>query len=276
MEDLLKELKELIPVVIIISSFLLPAFLKKKKDDKKKKKKTMLGPGPATKTAEPTLTEIDDMAREEKNLEDQIRKYFTETKDQKAAQAADARQPAESAPPKTAASVEPPAPTADLEPFAPAAPAAPRMPTISPAPYPRPAGEAGTRPAPARKGKPLENLKPLKKTEPVSSLEAASAEDAYITDTDAYSQFDDAYDIHRDVHDSAIELGDMSRDLSTLKKEGIPRKKREEKVPAAIGGWVDTPPLTEMSRADLRRAIIIKEVLGRPVSLRAPGSDLLW
>jgi hypothetical protein len=135
------------------------------------------------------------------------------------------------------------------------------------------------KPADARERKPFERLKSLKagrKTEPVSSLEAASAEDAYITDTDAYSQFDDAYDIHRDVHDSAIELGEVSQDLSTLKKEEIPRKKREEKVPAAIGGWVDTPPLTAMNRGDLRRAIILKEVLGRPVCLKEPGEDLLW
>lgn len=282
MEDLFEELKNLIPTVIIISSFLLPAFLKKKKDDKKKKKKTMLGTGPAEKTAEQSLTELDDKARAEKDLEDQIRKYFTETQDQKAAQATKPAAPKPAAP-KPAVSIEPPAPTAEIEPLAPSAP------TISPAPYPRPAEAARIDPTPARRRKPLEKLKPLKKGELVSSLETAPLEDAYVTDTDAYKEYEDAYAIERDVHESSIKLGDVTEDLralSTLKKAKkplpgirektrIPRRKKEEPR-AAFGDWEEMPPLTEMNPGDLRRAIILKEVLGRPVCLKEPGEDFLW
>lgn len=257
MEELLDLLSDLIPTVIILSGFLLPAFLrKKKKADKGPVRAPGTGP-PAEK--KPTG----------RDMEEKVRRYFQEMVKGKEPGAAAKKKTAEPKPPP------PPQPAAKPQPRAEVASA---LEQLEPSQFQK-KGEMAT-------------------AEPFSSLEdrggakfPAAKGDAYtldraayeITHGDAYTVDVDAYDVDVDAYGAGgtEALPSGARLLERKKREKIPHlesrigRRRKKAAPSA-----PLRPVAFLSGGltsrELREAIILKEVLDRPVGIRGFADELLW
>ena len=251
MDELLDLLSDLIPTVIIIAGFLLPVFLKKKKEEKKGPvRPARTGPSPEKKAAG-------------KDMEDKVRRYFQEMVKGKEPVA-----PAKKPPPPPPSEAARPQPLADLKP----------EPIIQPL-----AQEKGA----------------VAAKEPFSSLEDRGGakfpdakKDAYSFDRAAYEiDHGEAYDVDVDAYQVDVDAygaGDSEALPSGAKLLERKKKKKaiislESKLARARPKRAPEPSLRpaaflsgEMTTRELRKAIILKEVLDRPVGIKGFADELLW
>lgn len=237
MEELVDLLKNVIPAVIVIASLLLPAFIKKKKEDKKKS----LGPTTGRTTAAPTRTRDT-----QTNLEDKVRKYFNKMKTAK-------------------------------KPSAPPSPAQPSRPSVAePAVLSsrefKPASRTTSQSRPAAEPRTLTTLEKAKPNQ--------ASDEAYTVDVDAYKADTDAYALDTDAAAPAFPAtGKKAESLTTIGMEGDPlsrigkTKPAPKPQPAPAADRELGLDAASLSMRDLRRAIILREVLGPPVALKGFVTD---
>jgi hypothetical protein len=280
METLLDLLSDLIPAVIIIASFLLPAFLRKKSQDKAK----LARPGAKPKAK-----------RSGAELEDKIRRFFQDLQGEKKARPeAGTGEPAPYAD-ETASYAE--EPTRYAEEAAERAPDFERAPFEEAAPRPQPsrspAPEPATLSAAAPEKAPFSFDRDAPAFEPVTSLEGENEDgNAYAVAEDAYAVLEDAYAILEDVH--RIE-GEEPSDIVSMSRDSIiaPRSKADEitalkaklkstleKQTAAARALIrqrgEAPLIASLGGREIWKAIVLKEILDRPVGLKGFTTDLMW
>ncbi len=239
MEDFFEQLKNIIPVVIVIASLILPAFIKKKKDEKKKAQEANKG----------TLTGVPSQKRDaQADLESKVRKYFNEMKTAK----------------KPAAQQRP---TAQQRP---GAQQRPSRPSVAEPAILSSRDEIKAVPTPRRDSRPTaepREFSTLKKAKPNKA-----SDDAYSVDVDAYRSDTDAYAIATDEGAAAAlsAMGKSGEALTAFGRGEAPLSSVSEKKPAAKprADWDVTHDAASLSVKDLRKAIILSEVLGPPVALK--------
>jgi|GEM_PF-2109032 len=282
MEDLLDNLGNLVPLVIVIASFLLPAFLRKKKSG------SLQQPGDQQPGDQPKKPGRPAAA----GLEEKVRRFFEEAKEstQKPKKAPDVFEldVDESAAPKGLAPGQPRRPRPGPQPARgkPAAPSA-RMPTpMAPTPTVSSAEDAVPRPARSLSSE----LSPkLESFEEIGSTRAK--EDAYSIDREAYEVDTNAFAIDEDVHvaSTAPDLSPATgaqREITSIGKKPLsslygdepaaPRQPGRTEVAAEIGAQEGFGFLTSGNWEAIRNAIIIKEILDRPLALRDPSQSTFW
>ncbi len=233
MEDLVDLLKNIIPAVIVIASLILPAFVKKKKEDKKARK---AGKG---QTMSLPTQKMDAQTQ----LEDKVRKYFNEMKTSK----------------KPAAAQRPPRPS--------------RPSVVEPAVLTS-RDEIKAVPKPIKKPLPADEPRALSTLEKVKSK---AGDDAYTVDVDAYKADVDAYAVAGDAAaapafqtsatkgEALTSIGEDQAPLSRIGKKKPPSKPQATEPPP---DWDVVLDAASLSVKDLRKAIILREVLGPPVAIR--------
>ena len=271
MESLGDILEKLLPVVFLLSTFLLPAFLKKKKEQKKK---GPFKPPPSGQAAE---------GRASAGLEEKIKRQFDRIRGEKKKAARKAPKPA----PQPGFAARPPASRPSLaEPLRPLS---------------RTTAETKTRPAALGPAFP----------DPTERSEGSPADDAYRIETDAYGRqsdttaFGDTQSAFGDTQsvfgETQSVFGETKKTPSKTRLSGkrgplaAPAGKKASRAPLAapLRGIDDRSDdeyaLSEdgddealefdvgsMPGRDLRRAIVLREILGRPVALKGFCSDHLW
>jgi len=256
MEFLGDILEKLLPAVFLISTFLLPAFLKKKKKQKQKEKESFLKPtsGQAGEGRSPA------------GLEEKIKQQFDRIRAEK--QRVSKKAPQQAAP--LGRTATPPISRPSLaEPLRPSS---------------RPPVQAKTRPAAQKRPSP----------EPVESLGSSPVGDAYRTKTDAYGDQADTPalgEAQKSFSGSRLS-GERKSLIAPLGRETASRA-GEDSFSSQFRG-LDERSETEYGQAeagdeemlnlhadrltlqDLRKAIVLREILGRPVGLKGFCSEQIW
>ncbi len=252
MEFLGDMLEKLLPLVFLVSTFLLPAFLKKKKEQKKNKSFMPPPPGKADKGGGAA------------SLEEKIKRQFDRIRSDKKR----AAQKTPKSAPQAGMTTRPPASRPSL--------AEPLRPSLS-----RPPAQAKTRP-------PVQ-----KRPSPAFPGNLGS------------SPVEDAYRIERNIHGEKSDIPAFEDAKSAFSKTRLSEKRKPlatQLIPFGVGDAPLSAPLKalddrsgddygqsepdadealkfdvgNMTRRDLRRAIVLKEIIGRPVALKGFCSEQLW
>jgi len=256
MEDIVELLKNIIPAVIVIASLVLPAFVKKKKEEKKNAQKgargLTSGTAPQKKAAQA-------------DLESKVRKYFNEMKSAK--KPAAQQKPAGQQP----TTLQQPG----LAQQRPGAQQRPSRPSVAEPAILSSRDKVTPTPKP-KKGSP-----PVSEPRQLSTLAKAkpneASDDAYSVDVDAYRSDTNAYATDTDAGSAErlSAMGQRGEALTSFGRGEKPLSTISEKTPAPKRrtDWDLTLDAESLSVSDLRKAIILREVLGPPVALKGFISD---